>query len=99
MRMIKNYIEKINEEIKGAKEYAEKYVEEKARGEITRANKYREMANDELKHAGYIHEFATADITEIEKIYTAPTEMLDKWEHAHREYVEKVAWVRQMLAM
>lgn len=99
MRMIKNCVEKINEETEGAKEYAEKYVEEKAKGNITKANKYREMANDELKHADYIHGFATADIAELEKVYTAPVEMLDKWEHAHKEYVEKVAWIKQMLAM
>lgn len=99
MRKIKNYVDKISEETEGAKEYAEKYVEEKAKGDMPRANKYREMATDELKHANYIHEFATADITELERIYTPPAEMLDKWEHAHREYVEKVAWIKQMLAM
>lgn len=99
MRTIKNYVEKINEEIEGAKEYAEKYVEEKAKGEMTKANKYREMANDELKHAGYIHDFATTEISDLEKVYTAPVEMLDKWERAHKEYVEKVAWIKQMLAM
>lgn len=99
MRKIKNYVEKINEEIDGAKEYAEKYVEEKAKGNNTKANKYREMANDELKHANYIHDFATSDISELEKVYTAPVDMADKWEHAHAEYVEKVAWIKQMLNM
>lgn len=99
MRTIKNYVEKINNEIEGAKEYAEKYVEEKVKGETTRANRYREMANDELKHANYIHDFATTKIAELEKVYTAPVEMLDKWEHAHAEYVEKVAWIKQMLTI
>lgn len=99
MRKIKNYVNKIAEETEGAKEYAEKYVEEKAKGNITKANKYREMATDELKHAGYIHDFAIADISEIEKVYTAPVDMLDKWERVHKEYVEKVAWIKQMLSM
>ena len=26
-------------------------------------------------------------------------EMMEKWEKAHKEYVEKVAWIRQMLNM
>ena len=66
---------------------------------MTDANKYREMSGDELKHASYIHDFATKDIAELEKVYSPPVEMLDKWNHAHKEYVERVAWVRQMLSM
>lgn len=99
MRKFKNYVDKINNEVQGAKEYAEKYVEEKAKGETAKANKYREMATDELKHANYIHDFATTDIAELERIYTPPMEMQDKWEHAHAEYVEMVAWIKQMLAL
>lgn len=99
MRNIKNYVDKIAEETEGAKEYAEKYVEEKAKGEIAKANKYREMATDELKHAGYIHDFAISDISALEKVYTIPSDMFDRWERAHKEYVEKVAWIKQMLSM
>lgn len=99
MRIIRDNIEKINNEIDDAKEYAEKYVEEKAKENMTKANKYREMSNDELKHAGYIHDFTTSEISEIQKVYTAPIEMLDKWDHEHKKYVEKVAWIKQMLSM
>ena len=99
MKKIKEYFERINEEIEDAKNYAECYVEQKAKGNMTDANKYREISGDELKHASYIHDFATKDIAELEKVYSPPVEMLDKWNHAHKEYVERVAWVRQMLSM
>ena len=99
MRFIKNLVECLDEEIEGAKDYAEKYVECKAKGNMTRANKYKEMAQDELKHTGYIHEMAVADIEELKRVYTAPAEMLEKWEKAHKEYVEKVAWIKQMLML
>lgn len=99
MKIIKDLVDRIDEEIEDAKHYAEKYVECKAKGNINNANKYKEMANDELKHASYIHEMAVAEISQVEKIYTAPVEMQEKWEHSHKEYVEKVAWIRQMLAM
>jgi hypothetical protein len=99
MRSIRKYVECIEEEIEGAKDYAEKYVEAKAKGDGAKANRYKEMAGDELKHAMYIHEWAVAEIETISKIYTPPVEMQEKWEKAHKEYVEKVAWVRQMLAM
>ena len=99
MRTIKKFVEQIEVEIEGAKEYAERYVECKAKGNMPRANKFQEMASDELKHANYIHEMAVQEIEEIRKVYTAPVDMQEKWEKAHKEYVEKVAWIKQMLAM
>ena len=99
MKFIKKLVDHLDEEIEGAKEYAEKYVECKAKGNMSRANKYKEMAQDELKHATYIHEMAVQEIEELRKIYTPPAEMLEKWEKAHKEYVESVAWVKQMLTL
>ena len=99
MKLIKDYVDRIDEEIEDAKNYAEKYVEYKVKNDMTRANKYKEMANDELKHAMYVHEMATKEIDKLSKVYTPPAEMMEKWEKAHKEYVERVAWVKQMLAM
>lgn len=99
MRSIKAYVEHIDEELEGAKDYAEKYVEAKAKGNMSMANKYKEMATDELRHAGYVHEFAVAEIDALSKVYTPPVEMQKKWEESHKEYVEKAAWIRQMLSM
>lgn len=99
MKFIKSIIEQLDEEIEGAKEYAEKYVEYKAKGNLQRGNKYKEMANDELKHCNYIHEMAVQEIEELKKVYTAPAHMQEKWEAAHKDYVEKVAWIKQMLTL
>jgi hypothetical protein len=99
MRSIKAYVEHIDEELEGAKDYAEKYVEAKAKGNMSMANKYKEMASDELRHAGYVHEFAVAEIDALSKVYTPPVDMQKKWEESHKEYVEKAAWIRQMLSM
>lgn len=99
MRYIKHYVEAIEEELEGAKNYAEKYVECKAKGNSHKASKYKEMAEDELRHSMNIHEWATQEIDELSKIYTPPVEMMEKWEKAHKEYVSKAAWIRQMLAL
>jgi hypothetical protein len=99
VKKIKEYVEAIDEELEGAKEYAEKYVECKAKDNMQSATKYKEMANDELKHAMYVHEWAVKEIEEISRVYTPPIEMQEKWDKAHKEYVEKVAWIRQMLSM
>lgn len=57
------------------------------------------MADDELKHARYIHDMAVAEIEQLEKVYTPPESMREMWEKSHREYVEKAAWIKQMLTM
>lgn len=99
MQLIKKYVEQIDDELEGAKEYAEKYVEYKVKGDMQRASKYKEMAHDELKHAMNEHEWAIKEVEELSKVYTPPVEMAEKWEKAHREYVEKVSWIKKMLEM
>lgn len=99
MTKIKKLAENIKEELCGAKDYAEKYVECKAKGDMAWANRYKEMANDELKHAGYLHDKAIQDIEEISKVYQPTEEMEERWEKSHKEFVEHTAWIKQMLAM
>jgi hypothetical protein len=99
MKYIKKLVDAIDEEIESAKEYAEQYVELKAKNDMQKASKYKEMANDELKHATYEHEFVAKEIEDVGKVYTPPVEMQEAWDKAHKEYVEKVAWIKQMLAM
>ena len=99
MTIIKKYVEAIEDEICGAKEYAEKAIEAKARGDISLATRYKEMSNDELKHAMYIHELAVREIAKISEVYTPPVEMQEKWDKSHKKYVEEVALIKQMLEM
>jgi hypothetical protein len=99
MKMIKMYVDSMDDEIEGAKNYAEKYVECKAKGDMNKANRYKEMAGDELKHAMYQHEWAVAAIDEVSKVFKAPAAMEEAWTKAHKEYVERVAWIKQMLSM
>ena len=99
MKKIKEYVEAIKDEIEGAKDYAEKAVECKVKGNAMKASRYREMAEDELKHAMYLNEWAVAEIEAISKVYTAPVDMMEKWEREHKKYVEDVALIKQMLTL
>ena len=99
MKSIKKYVDHIEDEIEGAKEYAEKYVEFKARGDSQRASHYKEMASDELKHAMFIHEWAVEEVERISKVYTPPAAMQEKWDLEHKKYVEEVAIIKQILNM
>ena len=63
------------------------------------ASHYKEMAQDELKQSSFLHEMATKSADELSKVFTHPEGMLESWRKAHAEYVEKAAWIKQMLAM
>lgn len=98
MKIIDDIIENIDEEIDGAKEYAERYIQSKARGEHTRAAKYKDMADDEIRHASYLCEFAVVDVDYIKKVYSLPVDDDMKWEKAQKRFHECMAMVKQMLA-
>lgn len=99
LKKIARLVRGIDEELKGAKNYAESYVEYKAKQNSTWANRYKEMSNDELKHANYLHDLAIIEIEELSKVFKAPQEMQDEWDKSHISYVENVAWIKQMLSM
>lgn len=99
MKIIDKMIESLMEEVEGAQEYAEKFVENKARGDINRANRFKEMSHDELKHAGYIRDLCIVDLDELKKVYTMTDAEEEAWERACRCANEKMAIIRHMLAM
>lgn len=105
MKIIKDYINIIDEELEDAKKYAEMYVDakvkEKARdnGEHYWSDRFKEMSLDELKHSEYTHELAVIKIEELNTVYVPPAEMLEVWNKAHIEYVDKASWIKKMLSM
>lgn len=51
MKKFRKMVEHIAEELDGAVEYAEDYIGEKMKGNATKAQKFREMAMQEMQHA------------------------------------------------
>lgn len=100
MKIIADLVDKIDEEIEDAKEYAESYLQYKAENnKADWAGKYKQMSLDELNHAMNLHSVAVAKIEELKRVYTAPVEMQEAWDKSHQRYIERVAWIKQMLAM
>lgn len=99
MKEIKGLVAEMIEEICSAKDYAkcyQKYKEEKPNW----AKKYYEMANDEIKHAMYLHDVVVEMITkQREEGGEPPQYMLDMWDEAHDEYIEKMANVKMILSI
>lgn len=98
MKAIKKLVNQINEEIEGACDYAEKYVDMKAHDNKW-ASQYKSMAEDELRHSDILHQIAVEEIALLRKIYQPTSDMEKTWEESHMKYVEKTAWIRQMLSM
>lgn len=99
MKCIQKLVDQMCEEIQGAADYAEEALMFKAKGNTSWASKYKQMAEQELSHATNIHDRAVEEIGALSKVYTPPAEMEEKWTAAHKTYVEKFAWVKQMVGM
>lgn len=99
MKKIQDYVDKIDEEIEDAKRYAEQYVYEKAANNQKRAQTYHAMSQDELKHSTLLHDMAVEEIEQLRKVYTPPKEMEEAWNKSHIAYVDRVAWIKNMLTM
>jgi len=98
MRVIAELVDMLDEELEGAKDYSEKYLELKATNNSFSA-KFKTLAEDELRHALVVHEYIVSKIDELKRVYTAPVEMQEIWDKKHAKYIEKVAWLKQMLTM
>lgn len=99
MTKIKKLADEIADELDSAKEYAENHLMYKAKGNDEWSKRFYSMAEDELRHSENLHDLAVEEINELKNVYTPPQEMLDKWESDHRKFIEKTAWIKQMLAM
>ena len=99
MKIVKNIVDRINDELCDAQMYAEKMIEAKSVGDSKWASRYKSMAEDEMTHAMNMHDLGVETIEKIRSVYEPNQDMLDKWEHAHKEYVEKAAWIKQMMTL
>ncbi len=99
MLKIKKYVHQIDDELSSAKEYLEKSIEYRVDGNPERSKTYKEMAEDEIRHANAIHEIAAEDIERISRVYKPTPEMKEKWTKCHEEYVEKMSWLESMIEM
>jgi hypothetical protein len=97
MKAIEKLCEAILDEVEGAEEYAEKYIEMRSFPETNFAAKYREMAHDELKHAGYMHDIAHHRIEAIRTVKELSLEDEELWHHTQKRYHEWTARIKLML--
>ena len=99
MRKIKELVERIDDELNSAEEYAEKYIEYKADGDSSMATKFMEMASQEMNHANMMHDLAVKEIEKVSAVFNAPADMREKWDNSHAEYIQRASRIKSMINM
>lgn len=93
MKMIDSFMKSINEEIDGAMDYADKYVELKAE-KPKWASAYHDMAANELTHAEHLLTMAKEHVSALGWI---SEETKDNWSKCQSKAAEKTAMIKMML--
>lgn len=85
--IIQGHLDILNIEIGLAKAYAEKYIECKIKDD-SNVLVFKCMAEENLKHAAFIHDIIKAEI---------PEKYLPQWKVAHDKYVIKTEIINSIL--
>jgi len=94
MRIVKQLLAQINDELDGAKDYAINALDLKqSKPELSRL--YKDMASTEYQHANSLHEWAVRYVDEARASgVVPPPEMIEKWEQEHRLAIARQAEVK-----
>ena len=94
MKKIDNMRCHLDDEVKGAKKYAEKYIFY-ANSNPGWAETYARMAKQEVEHAKNLHKMYQESVDEMRWV---PDDALEEWEHCVNKMTETVALVEMMLS-
>lgn len=97
MKKLEKHLDHIREELEGAIEYAEDCIGEKMKGNATKAQKFREMAMQEMQHAANWYEWTEQYCSDLTAIMPLSAEDMEEWDKCKRHYADKIAIVKYML--
>ena len=95
MKVIKNLVDQIREELEDAKKYARCAAMQEEDRKL--AETYAALAREELGHANQLHDHAARIIKESGK--EAPPAMKAVWEWEHQKMIDDTAAVRILLEL
>ena len=99
MKIIKDLVSEIKEELEGAGNYAERAMKHKGIDDGF-STLYADMAKEEMGHVDKLH----GKIQEVIKKYRAekgepPAGMQAVWDHEHKQLIQRAAEIRAMIDM
>lgn len=99
MKVIKDIVKNMREEIEDAEKYAWAAVRAKAEHPDL-AEVYNRLANAEIEHTGMLHKQAVEIIDKYRRDgHEPPVAMQAVWEWEHERYMEELAGVKRILEM
>lgn len=99
MKLIKELVCDIHDELEGAEHYAKKAALYKDTEKAV-ADNYARMAEAELGHVNSLHEQAVRIIKDYRAAGNEPpTAMQAVWDYEHEQQIDKVASVKMLLSM
>lgn len=99
MKVIKDIVKNMREEIEDAEKYAWAAVRAKAEHPDL-AEVYNRLSNAEIEHAGMLHKQAVEIIDKYRRDgHETPVAMQAVWEWEHERYMEELAGVKRILEM
>lgn len=93
MKIVDDYVKRIEDELEDSIRYAEKYILWKGKNQQF-AKMYSEMAMNELTHAKHLKEIGESEIASLEWI---PDEDKKKWNDLTVKLGKDTAWVKMLL--
>lgn len=99
MKVIKNLVEDIQEELEGAEHYAKLATQYKDEDKVL-ADNYAKLAEIELGHVNSLHEQAVRIIKAYRASGNEPPEAMQAiWDWEHKRQIEWVSKIKTLLAM
>ena len=99
MKVIKNLVEDIQEELEGAEHYAKLATQYKDEDRVL-ADNYAKLSEIELGHVNSLHEQAVRIIKAYRSAGNEPPESMQAiWDWEHKKQIEWVSKIKTLLAM
>lgn len=98
MRYIAELVDLMETELDNAKEYAERYVVMTFSNDDY-AKKFKTMAEESIKHSTVIYNLVIREVGKLKDTYTPPAKMKECWKQKEEKYIEKTAWIKQMISI
>ena len=96
--LITHLYDEMCEELESAEEYGKLSMMWKPKN-AEYARTYHTMANDELRHAGLMHDMATIEMEKLKKEHPDAPFAAEYQRHFGEKFIDKSAKIKQMLMM
>lgn len=98
VKAIAELIDLMDDELENAKEYAERFIMMSTNNDDY-AKKFKTMSEESLNHSTIIYTLIVREINKLKAAYTPPVKMKEFWKQKEEKYIEKSAWIKQMLSL